>query len=175
MSKKFYYCIFALAILIVILILLPAGRGHWLWSCDRLVYSLEEEKDDCARPCFSSDQCECGARGYVYTKSLGGIDIPYFYKSCTLKHILSRLNLVEIYRKKRREQQQREKEYKRARLLELYRSNILCDSGWIPIDNHCERCDSSETFKVSESDCLKCNQYEELRLYDSQSGECRPK
>ena len=50
-----------------------------------------------------------------------------------------------------------------------------CDTGWIFVNDHCERCDSSETFKVSESDCLKCNQYEELRVYDSQSGECKPK
>ena len=50
-----------------------------------------------------------------------------------------------------------------------------CDLGWIFVNGHCGKCDSSETFKVSESDCLKCNQYEELRVYDSQSGECRPK
>ena len=50
-----------------------------------------------------------------------------------------------------------------------------CDTDWLFVNDHCERCDSSETFKVSESDCLKCNQYEELRVYDSQSGECKPK
>ena len=37
------------------------------------------------------------------------------------------------------------------------------------------KCETKEVFKVSEVDCLNCNQYEELRVYDSKSGECKPK
>ena len=52
---------------------------------------------------------------------------------------------------------------------------MLFRSGWFPVDRHCEKCDTTAVFKVAESDCLICNQYKQIRVYDSQSGECKLK
>ncbi len=152
--KNFFYTILVLAILIVLFDLLPSGKGYWAGNYP---------------DCYSIDQCECGASGYMHTKSLGFIEIPYSLESCSSTHERVAKEREEInYLKKKQEKESEE------RLQELFEANS-CDTGWIFVNDHCERCDSSETFKVSESDCLKCNQYEELRVYDSQSSKCKLK
>lgn len=151
MSKKFCYYILALVILIVTLILLPSEKGYWTGD-----YTF----------CWSEDQCECGASGYVSTKSLGFIEIPYAFESCASMHpdLLTEAEKEQI--------RQAAEEKKKAKWQALLNS---CDPGWIMINGHCVRCDSLEVYKISEVDCLKCNRYELVRIYDPQSGECRLK
>ena len=153
MSKKKYCYTLASLVLVIVFILLPTR----IVSMGDYPY------------CLSIDQCECGASGFLYTKSLGFIKVPYFYRSC----FFTKRRLV-MEAKQREQMAQQAEQARQERLQKLYNSNI-CDPGWLPVDKHCEKCDSSEAFKVSESDCSKCNQYEELRFYDSQSGECKLK
>ena len=154
MSKKFYLVV-ACSVLVLGFFCYPVEfealdlpEGYWVGA------------DDCLCDCI--DLCECGASGFVHTKSFLGIKIPYHFSLCPKQ---------PTFEQKQREE--KKEETKRAqKIQELSHS---CDNGWILVNDHCERCDSTETFKVPKSDCLKCNQYEELRVYESQSGECKPK
>ena len=152
MSKKYSYLFIVLIILVIAIAFLPSGKGYYIGDVS----------------CDSIDMCEC-ASGYVHTKSIGSVEIPYYFSSCTSTHQKIARNTAEMKKYAREQEKQRVK-----RLNELFESKS-CDIGWIFVNDHCERCDSSETFKVTKSDCLKCNQYEELRVYDSRSKECKLK
>ena len=75
MARKYRYLISILIILVVLVVLfyavllpsLPAGKGYWVGNYPS---------------CYSVDQCECGAKGYMETKTLGSITIPYSFISC---------------------------------------------------------------------------------------------
>ena len=97
-------------------------QGYWVGA------------DNCK--CKCTYLCECGAEGFMETKSFLGVKIDYRFYKCPKQP-----TAAEKRRAKQLEEEEREKK--------LQKLSNSCDPGWILVDNHCESCDSSETFKVS--------------------------
>ena len=157
-------------------------KGGTCWKCSALSNASVHNKEACelcSEREYKDGKCilkEC-PEGYI-------MDFMYLRDGCTPCEQINETMIKDVTEKECNKCPDREysdggcwKIEKLMALQELSQSfeSNSCDTDWIFVNDHCERCVSSETFKVSESDCLKCNQYEELRVYDSQSGECKLK
>ena len=104
--KNFFYAILVLAILIVLFDLLPSGKGYWAGNYP---------------DCYSIDQCEFGARGFMKTKSLGFIEIPYHLSECPKQPTTEEKQHEKQLRKDRIKQVKKEEEERSVkRLQELF-------------------------------------------------------
>ena len=146
---KFIACLLLIAIWIVVSLVYRVI--HWTGQDHRVA-------------CLCENQCEGDADGFIGIRYL----IPGYF-SCVPDQLRRQIEQEEMRKYAEIQEKQREE-----RLQKLYNSNI-CDPGWIPVEKGCLPCNIPQAVKVSESDCLKCNQFEELRIYDAQSGACKPK